>query len=154
MSESVMQSFKWGLIFWGGGGGRPCKKIKREFRTVARDWIISSSVFWSLCETNAPPVHITVKKVSHIHLMWIWLESTGSAFCGFRNLSHLVSKKLSNSCRMYDKAIILKRADRGTTSIIMSRENKINEGLALLNERNNYQPLTQPVVENTTRKAK
>ena len=53
-----------------------------------------------------------------------------------------------------DKTIILKRADKGTTSVMVSRESKINEGLALLNEKNNYQPLTQPTVENTTRKVK
>ena len=56
---------------------------------------------------------------------------------------------------MHDKAIILKRTDRGTTSAHGELKNKINEGLALLNERNiNYQPLTQPMVENTTRKVK
>ena len=55
---------------------------------------------------------------------------------------NLLSKKHSNNCHMHDKAVILKKADRGTTSVMMSRENKINEGLALLNERNNYQPLT------------
>ena len=51
-----------------------------------------------------------------------------------------------------DKTIILKKADKGTTSVMMSKESKINEGLALLNEKNNYQPLTQPMVETTTRK--
>ena len=56
-------------------------------------------------------------------------------------------KKLS-----HDKTIILKKADKGTTSVMMSKESKINEGLALLNEKNNYQPLTQPMVETTTRK--
>ena len=40
-----------------------------------------------------------------------------------------------------DKTITLKKADKGTTSVVMSKENKINEGLALLNEKNNYQPL-------------
>ena len=34
----------------------------------------------------------------------------------------------------------------------MSKGSKINEGLASLNEKNNYQPLTQPMVETTTRK--
>ena len=53
-----------------------------------------------------------------------------------------------------DKDIILKEADKGTTSVMMSRESKIKEGLALLNEKNNYQPLTQIMVENTTRKVK
>ena len=51
-----------------------------------------------------------------------------------------------------DKTIILKKADKGTTSVMMSKESKINEGLALLNEKNDYQPLTQPMVETTTRK--
>ena len=37
------------------------------------------------------------------------------------------------------KTIILKNADKGTTSVMMSKESKINEGLALLNEKNNYQ---------------
>ena len=37
---------------------------------------------------------------------------------------------------------------------MMSRESKINEGLALPNEKNNYQPLTQLMVGNTTRKVK
>ena len=51
-----------------------------------------------------------------------------------------------------DKTIILKKADKGATSVMMNKESKINEGLALLNEKNNYQPLTQPMVETTTRK--
>ena len=53
-----------------------------------------------------------------------------------------------------DKTITLKKTDKGTTSVMMSRESKINEGLALLNEKNNYQPLPQPMVENTTSKVK
>ena len=52
-----------------------------------------------------------------------------------------------------DKNIIFKKADRGTTSVMMSKGSKINEGLASLNEKNNFQSLTQPMVETTTRKA-
>ena len=48
--------------------------------------------------------------------------------------------------------IILKKAEKGTTSVAMSKESKINEGLALLNEKNNYQPLTQPMAETATTK--
>ena len=36
---------------------------------------------------------------------------------------------------------------------MMSKGSKINEGLASLNEKNNFQSLTQPMVETTTRKA-
>ena len=52
-----------------------------------------------------------------------------------------------------DKNIIFKKADGGTTSVMMSKGSKINEGLASLNEKNNFQSLTQPMVETTTRKA-
>ena len=45
-----------------------------------------------------------------------------------------------------DKTIKLKKVDKGTASIMMSKESKINKGLASLNEKNNYQPLTQPMV--------
>ena len=53
-----------------------------------------------------------------------------------------------------DKTVILKKADKGTTSVMMRKESKIDEGLALLNEKNNYQPLAQSMVETTTRKVK
>ena len=36
----------------------------------------------------------------------------------------------------------------------MRKESKMDEGLALLNEKNNYQPLAQSMVETTTRKVK
>ena len=52
-----------------------------------------------------------------------------------------------------DKFITLKKAGKGTTSVMMSKQSKINEGLALLKEKNNFQSLTQPMVETTTRKA-
>ena len=38
-----------------------------------------------------------------------------------------------------NKEIILKKADKSTTTVVMSRENKINEGQIQLNDRNNYQ---------------
>ena len=40
-----------------------------------------------------------------------------------------------------NKEIILKKADKGTTTVVMNRENKINEGQTQLDDRNNYQPL-------------
>ena len=52
-----------------------------------------------------------------------------------------------------DKDITLKETDKGTTSVMMSRESKINQGLAFPNEKNNYQPFTQ-LIEKTTRKVK
>ena len=50
-----------------------------------------------------------------------------------------------------DKNIILKKADKGTTTIIMNREHKIHEGQVLLNDINNYRPLAEPMVEITAK---
>ena len=40
-----------------------------------------------------------------------------------------------------NKEIILKKANKGTKTVVMNRENKINEGQIQLDDRNNYQPL-------------
>ena len=40
-----------------------------------------------------------------------------------------------------DKTITVKKADKGTTTVIMSREQKIKEGQILLNDLDNYTPL-------------
>ena len=56
------------------------------------------------------------------------------------NLSHgerCVLKELSR-----DENVILKKADEGTTTVIMNREHKRHEGQVLLNDINNYRPLT------------
>ena len=44
------------------------------------------------------------------------------------------------------KEIILKKADKGTTTVVMNKENKINEGQIQLDDRNNYQSLDKPMV--------
>ena len=50
-----------------------------------------------------------------------------------------------------DKNIILKKADKGTTTVIMNREDKIQEGQVLLNDINNYRPLETPMVDTTAK---
>ena len=52
-----------------------------------------------------------------------------------------------------NKSIILKKSDKGNTNVLMSRQDKLNEGQALLNDSNNYRPLDKPMVETTTKKA-
>ena len=52
-----------------------------------------------------------------------------------------------------NKSIILKKSDKGNTTVLMSRQDKLNEGQVLLNDLNNYRPLDKPVVETTTTKA-
>ena len=44
---------------------------------------------------------------------------------------------------------ILKKAYKETTTVVMNRENNLEEGQILLNDRNNYRPLDKPKVEST-----
>ena len=50
-----------------------------------------------------------------------------------------------------NKEIILRKVDKGTTTVGMNRENKINEGQIQLDvdDRNNYQPVDKPMVRDT-----
>jgi len=48
-----------------------------------------------------------------------------------------------------DTNISLKRADKGTTPVALNIEDKIKEGQTQLDNRENYRPLVNPVVEET-----
>ena len=66
------------------------------------------------------------------------------------NLSHGERCALKeHSC---DKNIIFKKADKGTTTVIMNREHKIHEGQILLDDVNNYRPLEKPMADTTAKK--
>ena len=52
-----------------------------------------------------------------------------------------------------NKSIILKKSDKGNTTVLMSRQDKLNEGQVLFDDLNNYRPLDKPVAETTTKKA-
>ena len=51
-----------------------------------------------------------------------------------------------------DKKIVLKKADKGTTTVIMNKEDKLNEGQVQLDDIHNYQPLDKPIVSTTAKK--
>ena len=53
-----------------------------------------------------------------------------------------------------DKTIIVKKADKGTTTVLMSREQKIKEGQILFNDLDNYRPLDKPMADETAEKIK
>ena len=54
-----------------------------------------------------------------------------------------------------DKTIIVKKTDKGTTTVIMSRERKlIKEGQILLNVLDNYSPLEKQMADETVEKIK
>ena len=44
-----------------------------------------------------------------------------------------------------NKSIILKKSDKGSTTVLMSRQDKLNEGQVLLDDLNNYRPLDKPM---------
>ena len=45
--------------------------------------------------------------------------------------------------------INIKKADKGTKTVIMNKQDKIQEGLIQLDDRNNYVPLEEPMVKDT-----
>ena len=53
-----------------------------------------------------------------------------------------------------DKTIIVKKADKGTITVIMSREQKIKEGQILFNDLYNCRPLEKQMADETAEKIK
>ena len=47
--------------------------------------------------------------------------------------------------------IIVKKADKGTTTVIMNKQDKIREGQILLDEEENYKPLSSPMALETSK---
>ncbi|XP_068691214.1 uncharacterized protein [Montipora foliosa] len=50
--------------------------------------------------------------------------------------------------------IIVKKADKETTTVIMNKQDKIRDGQILLDEKENYKPLSSPMALETSQKAK
>ena len=67
------------------------------------------------------------------------------------NLPHNERKAIKDLKSNHD--INIKKADKGTTTVIMSRHDKIKEGQTQLDDLDNYRPLEQPMVEETAKKA-
>ena len=51
-----------------------------------------------------------------------------------------------------DQNIVLKKADKGTTTIIMNKTDKLNEGQVQLDDIHNYRPLDKPIVGTTAKR--
>ena len=66
------------------------------------------------------------------------------------NLPHRERRALKDLTR--NKNIVLKKANKGTATVIMNRQDKIKEGQSLLDDRNNYRPLVEPMIESTSQK--
>lgn len=50
--------------------------------------------------------------------------------------------------------INIKKADKGTSTVIMQKKEKAKEGQVLPDDRNNYTPLAEPMVQETSQKVK
>ena len=50
--------------------------------------------------------------------------------------------------------IVIKKADKGSATVIMNTKDKTQEGQVLIDDKNNYTPLTTPMVEETARKTR
>ena len=66
------------------------------------------------------------------------------------NLSQGERKALKELSR--DKVIVIKKADKGTTTVIMNRTDKLNEGQVQIDDIHNYRPLYNPMVGTTAKK--
>ena len=53
-----------------------------------------------------------------------------------------------------DTEINLKKADKGTTTVVMNTQDKIKEGQTLLGNKDNYRPLASPMVTETNHEVK
>ena len=51
-----------------------------------------------------------------------------------------------------DENIVLRKADKGTTTVIMNKTDKLYEGQVQLDDVQNYRPLDRPIVETTAKK--
>ena len=66
------------------------------------------------------------------------------------NLPHRERRALKDLTR--NKNIVLKKADKGTATVKINRQDKIEEGQSLLDDRNKYRPLVEPTIESTSQK--
>ena len=66
------------------------------------------------------------------------------------NLSQGERKALKELSR--DKNIVIKKADKGTTTVIMNRTDKLNEGQVQIYDIHNYRPLDNAIVGTTAKR--
>ena len=101
--------------------------------------------FYVKCDWN-PPVQPSVAFESY-------LEEVKS------QLAQMKITKLKNnlSCKEHEaltelkqnKDINLKKADKGSTTVVMNKTDKIREGQIQIDDKHNYRPLSEPMVKET-----
>ena len=93
-----------------------------------------------------PPVQNSVALESYLESVKIQLAEimpSGTKNNLSRN-EHKALKELKNNTK-----IVIKKADKGTTTVIMNKCDKINKAQTQLNNREHYKPLEDPMVMGT-----
>jgi hypothetical protein len=96
-----------------------------------------------------PPVQNSVALESYLESVKIQLAEimpSGTKNNLSRN-EHKALKELKNNTK-----IVIKKADKGTTTVIMNKCDKINEAQTQLNNREHYKPLEDPMVMGTSQR--
>ena len=109
--------------------------IYHDQNTEQHPFHVKSSWIPPIQRSVALETYLEEVKINLQKLHWLNLKIT----------CHPASNELINN-----KETILKKADKETTTVVMNRENKINEGQIQLDDRNNYQPLDKPMVRDTS----
>ena len=66
-----------------------------------------------------------------------------------QNLSHKECKALNDLKRNTELILKKKRADKGSTTVVMNNQDKMQEGQIQIDNENNYTPLDKPMVKET-----
>ena len=71
------------------------------------------------------------------------------------NLPLINERKPITEIKNYSEINVNKaETDKGTTIVIMNKRDKTQKGQILLDDRNNYTPIEEPIVEGTSQKVK
>ena len=98
-----------------------------------------------------PPIQRSVSLETYLEEVKIKLAELH--WLNLKIICHPASNELSRSL-LTTKKLFSKKKDKGTTTVVMNRENKITEGQIQLDDRNNYQPLDKPMVRDTFQRVK
>ena len=130
----------------------------RDFNTFARQMRLKY-IFADSKKTKPHPFHIKSKwqpQPQPSVALETYLELTKT------ELSEIVYRKQQDNLNLderralkelsYNKEVNLKKADKGSTTVIMNTIDKANEGFTLVSEEKNYKPLSEPIVCETAAK--
>ena len=96
--------------------------------------------------TWVPPIQSSVALESYLEE--VKLQLAVIKFTKPKNNLPPVEREALKSLKR-DKAIDIRKADKGTVTVLMNKQDKINEAQILLDNREHYRLLTEPMVQET-----